>query len=108
MVKFTGCRRILNAAVAVVFYLGALFLVDRYVIGLPVLPQERAYAALVEAFPELKDKKMWSTNLSDRTWACNFGTQDYPAWVYGRFEHSGLGWKAVATGWQRVCYLPVP
>ena len=122
MVKFTGRRRIMNAAVAVVFYLGALFLVDRQVIGLPVaLTQERAQAALVERFPELKDasiadqdKKIWSANwtcdLSARTWSCGFVKPgDYPVSITGRFEHSGLGWKAVETErWEMVCRLIVP
>jgi hypothetical protein len=122
MVKLTGRRRIVNTAVAVVFYFGALFLVDRYVIGLPVaLTQERAYAALVERFPELKgasiadqDKKIWSANwtinISDRTWSCGFVKPgDLPVSINGRFEHSGLDWKAVETErWEMVCRLMVP
>jgi hypothetical protein len=120
MVKFTRRRRIVNTAVAVVFYLSAVYLVDRYVIGLPVaLTQQRAQAALIERFPELKHTSItkqgkriynarWTFDLSDRTWQCyilNWGR--HPVSIFGQFEHSGLGWKAVqAVTWEYVSHGP--
>jgi len=109
MASFTRRRKIVNAGAAVMFFIGAFVLVDRYVIALPVaLTPERARAALAEQFPELRDAPIserdglvWIGNctcdLKARTWRYSFPSQQYFAeHPSGRFEHSLLGrWKAV-------------
>jgi hypothetical protein len=104
-------RRIVNVVAAVLFLAGSLFLVDRFVIALPVaLTPERARAALAERFPELRDApialrdgNLWigecHCDLRERRWSYSFrSTRYFAEHPSGRFEHSLLGrWSAVET-----------